>query len=180
MKHGYTLIEILVSIGILAIAAVLIVQVLFTTMHANTKTQILSDTKQNGSFALDVMSRMVRSAQLVQTSCGSGITTASSVQLTNADNTQTIFKCLSDGSSARIASVSGTGVISYLTAGTVTVSASGGSTCNDSSLAFSCPPASGIQSSLTVAFTLGRLGVTGSAYESGSSSFQSTVDIRNW
>ena len=179
-QRGFTLLEILISVGILMIVAILIVQVLFTTTHVNTKTEYLSDAKQNGNFALENINRMVRSAQTIQTSCGFGVTSASSVLLTNPDNSLTTFECLSDGTRARIASVSGNGVIVYLTAGNVTLSTSGGATCDDSSLVFSCPPASGIQNSLTFSFTLGHIGVAGSTYEVGTSSFQSTVFVRNW
>lgn len=178
-EKGFTLLEILISVGILVIVATLIVQVLFTTTHVNKKTELLVDIKQNGNFALDVIDRMVRSAQLIATSCGEGETSASSVQITNPDNYVTTLTCVSDGNVARIASESGTNRV-YLSGGNVTLSTSGGSTCNDSSLAFSCPPAGGrVQSELTVTFTLGQSGVPGSAYESGRSSFQSTINVRN-
>lgn len=181
MKKGFTLIEIIVSVGILALVSIMIVQVLFTTTHSNTKTLAVSDEKQNGDFATDIFNRMVRSAQLVQTSCPNGATSAPSAQITGFDNAVTTLECLSDGVAARVASVSAsTGAIVYLTSPTVTLSSSGGATCSDSTLSFSCPPASGIQNSVTMSFTLVRLGITGNAYQNNSVSFRSTVDVRNW
>ena len=138
-KNGFTLMEILISVGILAIVTTLIAQVLFTTTHVNKKTEILTDIKQDGNFALDVMARMVRAAKAIETSC-----TTSTASITNNDNTVTTLRCLPDGNAARIASVSATtGAIVYLSGGNVTLSASGGTDCSDSSLVFSCPPAGG-------------------------------------
>jgi prepilin-type N-terminal cleavage/methylation domain-containing protein len=178
-RQGFTLLEILISVGILTIVSTLMSQVLFTTTQVNKKTELLGDIKQNGNFALDVIARMGRAAQDIETSCDGGLPSALSARIRHNDNTETVFTCLSDGSAARIASVSGTGAVAYLSSGNVTLSVSGGATCSDSSLTFSCPPASGIQSEFTVSFTLGQLGVAGSAFESGKSSFQSTISVRN-
>src|SRR4030042_7212941 len=137
-QKGFTVMEILVSVGILAIVSTLIVRVMFTATHVNKKTGLVMDIKHNGNFALDVISRMVRSAKVINVSCAPGDETAPSVDITNPDNNITTLTCLSDGSAARIASVSGTGAIAYLSAANVTLSTSGGVTCSDSSLAFSC------------------------------------------
>lgn len=164
-RQGFTLMEILISVGILAIVGTLIAQVVFTTTHVNKKTEILTDIKQDGNFALDVISRMVRSAKSIDV-CGGG-----ELQITNPDNNVTILKC----DAGRIASESSMPTV-YLSGGNVTLSQSGESTCTDSSLAFSCTPA---KNQVTITFTLGQLGVAGSAYESGSASFQSTISMRN-
>lgn len=180
MKKGFTLLEILISVGILATVTTLMANVLFTTTHVNKKTELLGDIKQNGNFALDVTARIVRSAHAIETSCDAGMTSTPSARIRNSDNNVTVLTCLSDGDAARIASVSGTGAVAYLSGGNVTVSTSGGSTCSDSSLAFSCPLAGDdIQNELTVSFTLGALGVPGGTFESGKSSFQSTIHMRN-
>lgn len=178
-NSGFTLLEILISVGILAIVGTLIAQVVFTTAHVNKKTEILTDIKQDGNFALDVIARMVRSAKAIDVlPCALGELTGSSALITDSDNNVTTLECLSDGNAARIASESAAGTV-YLSGGTVTLSASGGTNCIDSSLVFSCPPAGSIQSQITVTFTLGQVGVPGSTYESGSASFQSTISMRN-
>lgn len=179
MKKGFTLLEILISVGILAIVATLLAQVLFTTTHVNTKTEILTGIKEDGNFALGIMARMVRSATSIETTCAQGETTATSALIRNSDNNLTTLACRSDGNVARIASVSASGVV-YLSQRDTTLSLSGGSDCTDSSLVFSCPPADGsVQNQLSIRFTLGRPGAAGSAYESGSASFQSIVGLRN-
>ncbi|MCX6792392.1 MAG: type II secretion system protein [Candidatus Gottesmanbacteria bacterium] len=164
--QGFTLMEILISVGILAIVATLLAQVLFTTAHVNKKTEILTDIKQDGNFALDIIGRMVRSAKSID-KCLLG-----ELDITNPNNNVTIFTC----DAGRIASESASHPPVYLTSANVTLSSSGGNNCTDSSLAFSCPLAEG---QVTIKFTLGQLGVAGSAYESGSAAFESTVRMRN-
>jgi prepilin-type N-terminal cleavage/methylation domain-containing protein len=178
LQKGFTLLEILISVGILVIVTTLIAQILFTTLHINTRTSALADVKQNGTFAVDVVNRMVRAANSIQTTCNMGVSSATSVQITTANNDVITILCTSDGSAARIASVSASGV-QYLTSGNVTLSTSGGVTCNDSSLAFSCPPADGVQSAVDMSFMLGKVGMGASTPESGTTSFQSTVSVRN-
>lgn len=178
--EGFTLVEILLSVGILAIVATLLAQVLFTTTHVNTKTEILTGMKEDGNFALGIMERMVRMAVSVETTCAQGEVSANGARITNPDTYVTTLTCRSDGSAARIASVSGVPeTIVYLSQANATLSVSGGADCTDSSLAFSCPPADGgVQSELVVTFILGKPGVAGSAYESGSAAFSGTIRTR--
>lgn len=172
--RGFTLLEILVSVGILAIVVPLLAQVLFTTTHVNKKNEIITNIKQDGNFALDVIGRMVRSAKSIDVCAGGDL------QITSPDNYTTTFTCVSDGNAARIASVSASWhPTMYLTSGNLTVSSSGGSTCTDSTLVFSCAPPVGIKNQAAVTFTLGKLGVSGNAYANGSASFQSTFGMRN-
>lgn len=169
---GFTLMEILISVGILAIVATLLSQVLFTTAHVNKKTEILTNIKQDGNFALDVIGRMVRSARSIDT-CESN-----KLSITNPDNNVTTIECFSDGNAARVASVSASHPTVYLTSSNLTLSDTGSPDC-PGLLTFSCLPAAGSKNQVTVTFTLGRLGSAGSAYESGSSVFKSTVRMRN-
>ncbi len=172
--------EILISVGILAIVSTLLAQVLFTTTHVNKKTEILTDIKRDGNFALDIIDRMVRAASVIETPCTVGATSTPSAKIRNPDNNVTVFTCFSDGNAARIASKSAAGAVVYLTGAAITLSTSGGSSCADSSLSFSCPPASGAtQNQVAVTFTLGQIGVSASPYESGRSAFNSTVRMRN-
>jgi prepilin-type N-terminal cleavage/methylation domain-containing protein len=172
-QKGFTLMEIIISVGILAIVATLLSQVLFTTAHVNNKTEILTDIKQDGNFALDVIGRMVRSAKSID-ACNAG-----TLQITNPDNNKTTFKCATGGNAARIASDSGSPNPPYLTGGNVTLSSAGDNNCILSSLAFSCAPAVGNKNQVTVTFTLGPVGGSGSVYESGSAAFSSTIRMRN-
>ena len=176
VHKGFTLMEILVSVGVLAIIATLLTQVLFTTVHVNKKAEILSTVKQEGNFALDVISRMIRSAKVISVPCALGDDTADSADITNPDSNVTTFEC----HEGRIASESATGSIVYLTGGNLSLSPSGTDDCINQTLRFTCPPADGsIQKQVTVTFTLGQVGESGSVYESGSAAFSSTVSMRN-
>jgi prepilin-type N-terminal cleavage/methylation domain-containing protein len=169
-NKGFTLMEILVSVGILSIVATLLAQVLFTTVHVNKKTEILSNIKQDGNFALDVIGRMVRSAKSIDVCANNDL------EIRNPDNNVTTITCFSDGKAARVASVSGSGTV-YLTGSTVTLDPGGTDVCANSYIQVSCPP--GILKQVTISFTLGPVGSSGTVYESGSAAFSDTFRMRN-
>jgi len=177
MKKGFTLIEILISIGILATVGTLVAQVLYTTTHVNTKSNLIQDLKQNGEYALGVMERSIRGATDIVNYCDISATSTTSAVIVDANDHAIQYTCVSDGTAARVASVSSSGT-QYLTGGNVTLSASGGSACGDSTLVFTCPNKSGISVPITINFTLTQLGATTSAYTSAQDSFQTTVSLR--
>ncbi len=178
LSGGFTLMEILISVGVLAVVSTLIAQVLFTTTRVNKKVTTLSDVKSSGEFALGVVERLIRSAIAMETVCDTGAETTPSARLLGAGATTTTITCMSDGTAARIASVSATGAISYLTDNSVTLNVTGTADCADSSLLFSCPASSG-PSAVTINFSLGQIGEGGGKFETARSSFQSSVSLRN-
>jgi prepilin-type N-terminal cleavage/methylation domain-containing protein len=175
MNKGFTLMEILISVGILATVGTLITQVLFTTMHANTKSTLLTDVKQNGEFAMESMNRMVRAADSIESTCAQGDATSTTAVIRDIGGSTITFSCVSDGSTARIASISASGT-AYLTGDSVTLSRTGAKTCDDSTLTFSCPDASG--TSMTIRFSLRQLGNAPDPYTGAENSFENTVNIR--
>ena len=56
-ETGFTLVEILVVIGLLAIVVALGSNMFFTTLRGSTKSKTLTIVKQNGDYALSVMER---------------------------------------------------------------------------------------------------------------------------
>lgn len=177
-SEGFTLLEIIISVVILATVSILITQVLFTTTRVNTKSGVIQDIKQNGDFALDVMSRLIRASATNITTCDVGQLTSPSMTLQTDQNTTITFQCKSDGVSARIASVSASGTY-YLTGSDVTVSATGGKTCDVSSLTFSCPAAPGVPGPVIIQFSLGPLGGDPTTFATAKTSFETTVSPRN-
>jgi len=173
--NGFTLLEILISVGVLAIVSTLIAQVLFTTTRVNKKAEILREVKGNGEFAIDVFSRLARNAVAVETVCDIGADSTPAAVFRNADNRRTTIRCWSDGTAARIASVSADTV--YISGANLTLSASGGSSCADSSLSFSCPVESGVVTPMVIQFSLGTLAEAEN--EQVRSSFQTAVTVRN-
>ena len=59
-NHGFTLIEMIVSLGIFAVVAVIALGALVQIISANKKAQTLLATMTNMNFALDAMSREIR------------------------------------------------------------------------------------------------------------------------
>ncbi len=185
-KKGFTLIEILISVSVLATVGVLIAQAFFTTTRSNTKTEILKDVKQNGDFAMDIMERMVHSAAGVTSVCQPGGTTAQSVTILNPDNGTTTFGCLYDATSSvtRIASTSALGSSQYLTSTNVTLGGSGPTPCTSSSLIFICTSGANQPPKIHIRFTLSQRwrqeGTPPDPFERGGASFQTSVSPRNY
>lgn len=83
---GFTLIEILTVVVILAIVAAIGTNMFFTILRGSTKTRVLAEVKQNGGYALNVLERTIRNAKGLS---GGG----SSITIINPDDTTTIFSC---------------------------------------------------------------------------------------
>lgn len=86
MKSGFTLVELLVSIGILAIVSLAATGLFFSSIKGSTKSEVLIKVKQNGNYALNTISSMIRNSQKVQECLASKLT------IINPDGGQTIFQ----------------------------------------------------------------------------------------
>ena len=93
LTEGFTLIELMVSIVMLAIVAVAATTLFFTAIRGGGKVGIATEVKQNGQFALAAMEQQLRSA-LNFTSCS-----ATSVTVEAKDSLELTFSCeeLDDG-----------------------------------------------------------------------------------
>ena len=61
-NKAFTLVEVLVVIGILSIAGVLVLAIFSSTLRGNNKSQILISIKQNGQSVLETMTSTIRGA----------------------------------------------------------------------------------------------------------------------
>ena len=177
-SRAFTLLETLISIGIVASVGILIAQVFFSTTRVNTKTELLKDVKQNGQYAMEVMSRMIRSSIHIETSCSTGGSTFTSLDVKNSDGNVTTLGCTFDSTVTRIASTSATSATSeYLTSSNVTL---GGSSCSDSamSLSFLCTTYIDQAPTITVSFSLSQKGTPPDQFEKASVLFQTTASPR--
>lgn len=179
--HGFTLLETLIAITIVGSVGVLITQVFFTTTRVNTKTELLKEVKQNGQFALDVMSRTMRNATKVNSVCASGGTQLSEIQIINPNGDMTTYGCQYDSSQSvsRIASSSASsGVSDFLTSQGVTL---GGVSCVDAamSLAFVCTTPPDAPAVINITFTLAQKGTPVDQFEKASQRFSTSVTLRN-
>lgn len=160
--NGFTFIEILVVTGLIAMISTLAVQVFVTTSASTTKSNLLQNIKQNGDYSLEIMTRMIQSAESIPTCTGAQ---AGSLAIVNRDGKTTTFDCAVD----RIAST-GALFTQYLTPS--------GLTCGGT-LQFLCTPRAGIPSSVKITFTLSQTGSAGKSYEAASVPFQTTVIKRS-
>ncbi|MDO8451442.1 MAG: prepilin-type N-terminal cleavage/methylation domain-containing protein [bacterium] len=172
---GFTLVELLVAVGIIGILSSVISQVFFTTTRTNSKSDILTSAKQSGDFALDVMTRLIRSATGVTTDCAAGAGfTSDAISILGPDNAITTFECLADSGSLRIASTSASSV--FLTSTNVALT---GTSCSNDSLRFTCVTSGGVPRSVRISFTLSQVGVPPDQYNQTAVPFQTSVTIRN-
>lgn len=65
MKKGYTLIELVVVIGILVVISSLVTGILYTTLRSTTKTTVTTNVSQNGSYALSTITNIITSSSEV-------------------------------------------------------------------------------------------------------------------
>ena len=178
-QSGFTLLEILVTVSVIGVMGILISQVFFTTTKINTKTELLKDMKQNGQFAMDTLTRMIRASTEITSTCSTTGTQSTSIQITNPNGQTTTFGCALDSSGAtRIASVSASAT-EYLTSQNVSL---GGSSCSSDpnmSLSFVCTSYPDQPSRIKIYYMLRQIGSNVDAYQTAKQAFETTVSVRN-
>jgi prepilin-type N-terminal cleavage/methylation domain-containing protein len=93
-NKGFTLVEILVVTGLLAVVAVVISNMFFTTFRSSTKTKALTAVKQNGDYALLVMERLIRGSKEVISSCPEvAPAVANSIRIKMLNGDEILFSC---------------------------------------------------------------------------------------
>lgn len=171
--RGFTLIEIIVSMGILGIIATMGTNLLFSILGGSAKAKVLQSVKQNGGYALSVMESMIRNARKLDYV----LSPTDAITITNPDGGITTFHCY-DSPDSLIASESGTllGVAARITGQEVKV--------DDTSCAnfFTITPGiPGVRPNLVVIqFKLIQSGVSSRPEEQTSVDFQTTVGLRNY
>jgi prepilin-type N-terminal cleavage/methylation domain-containing protein len=180
MKHkGFSLIEILVAIGILSGIVFVLSQSFFSIGRSSTKADLIKDMKQSGNFSLSIMEQMIRSSIGITSSCVPTGSTGSSVTLVNKDGNSSTFGCFLDTTKniTRIASTSASTTV-YLTSDNVTL---GGSNCSDQAmtLVITCKSDPPSKNSVGIGFTLYQAGAPVGSFNRAQTPFQITVNSRN-
>lgn len=164
-KSGFTLIEIMIVVGILGIIAVVGSGVFFSILRGSTKTKTLQMVKQNGGYAISVMERMIRNARALTSPTADS--TVSSITIKNPDSGQTTFSC--EGTPAKIASNG-----AFLLSNEVKVS-----NCNNIFEVKVGQP--GIRPAVVkINFKLSPAGTPSRPEEQAEVNFQTTVTLRNY
>lgn len=106
-RQGFTLIEIVVVAGIMALFSLTLIGVFLATVRSGGKSQLIQAVHQEGDFALKRMSSVIRGSQAV--SCN-----GSQISVTGPAGAEIVFSLVSDAGLTRVASDSGnflTGVV---------------------------------------------------------------------
>ncbi len=99
-QKGFTIIEIIVVVGILGIVAAIGTNIFFTVIRSSTKSKNINTVKQNGDHALSTMERMIRNSYAIITNsdaqiCENGMT---KIKIINSNKEETEFELVdSDG-----------------------------------------------------------------------------------
>lgn len=176
-NFGFTLLEILVSIGILAIISILLSQTFISVTRTNSKGEISREIKQNGDSAIGIMTRLIQNSLTVSSACDAAGTSANTLTIVNPDGGSSIFSCDAAGSGVtRLASASGETptTLQYLTSPDVTL----GDDCA-TALNFTCTTLPDETKSVKISFNLSQLGSIQGTYEKATAAFTTTVNLRN-
>lgn len=87
-ERGFTLVEMLVVVAIMAVAAIILVQTFSGILRGNSKSQVLGSIKQNGQSAIDTMDKVIRNAGALVCPLSSGDT----LVVQNSDGSFTRYK----------------------------------------------------------------------------------------
>ncbi len=167
--NGFTLIEILVAVGLLAIIATIGSNMFFTTLRSSGKSKNLTVVKQNGDYALAAMERLIRdSEKVIVNSDGLLCTTGmNKIKTKRLDGSEVEFSCEGEGTvTGLIASNS-----ARLTSSDVKLD----------SCSFDCSSQGDFYPQIVaIDFTLSQAAVTTRLEEQASVSFRTTVNTRNF
>lgn len=160
-KQGFTLIEMVVVVSVLAVILVTITSMLINSFRARNRADLTDTLEQNGSYILSEITKNFLGSDMAGVTCGGNSLTL----INKKDGDQTVILC-TDG--ANIASNSANTVV--LTKGV---------TASNCSQFVSCEGTPGSVSAINVSFTLSS-GAVGSGMENTDSrSFQTKVAARN-
>ncbi|KUK79541.1 MAG: transmembrane(s)proteins 12..34 [Microgenomates bacterium 39_7] len=165
-QRGFTLVELLVVVTIFAGLGVLLVNSLFSILRSNTKSELIKEIRQNGSFALDVMTKKLTSAQNPQCS-----EDESRVTFLDTSGEEITFLCDEDG---YIASASA----GIKTALTTNQTGEDKIKITLTKCSFKCETA-GTKNKVTIDFTLSQAGASSRQEDLAQQSFSKVVLVRN-
>ena len=95
-NRGFTLMEVLVVSGLMALFAITVISVFLSTLRGGSKAQLLQAVHQDGDFALKRMAAMIRNS--------TGVDCSGDFTITNVDGGSSVFSLELDDSKDRIAS----------------------------------------------------------------------------
>ena len=161
-KTGFTLIEMLVVTAVFMLLGVLLVNSLFSILKSNTKAELMKEIRQSGSYALDLMSKMITNGTITNTNCS---TANSSIIIKNPDGGETTFKCIDDP-----------GYIASNSAQLTNIQQIKISSCSD---VFQCEVVGENARKVTINFVLRQKGSSPRPEDQAKQTFQRVIMVRN-
>lgn len=99
-QKGFTLVELLAVISIFIVVGIFITSIIFATLRNTNKTNAVTAVQTNGTYAIDIMSKLIRNARALDSSVTCGTIAnpvgATSISVTNIDGSQITFSCTKD------------------------------------------------------------------------------------
>jgi len=161
-QRGFTLVELLVVVAVFAFLGLLLTNSLFSILKSNVKAELIKEIRQNGSFALDVMTKKLTGG--LNPECR--VDDHSQVEFTDASGEIITFSCEAN---AYIASKSATATIPL-------TDSTGKFKLSDCS--FTCEE-KGTYQKVKISFILSQAGEPTRREELASQSFSKVILIRN-
>jgi len=103
---GFTLVEMLVVVGIFAVLGILVTRSIILTLAGSRKSQNIIKVSENLNYSLGVIERQLRSASSITDTCPNSDT--SNINYLDQNSVQTSFSCGNSGGVGYIASGSST------------------------------------------------------------------------
>ncbi len=91
---GYTLVEVMMAIGVFALLAVLVTQTLAITLRSAKKSDSDSRVRATLDYAISIMERQLRNANSITSQCEQGGTTLSTISYVDAYGVPASFRCV--------------------------------------------------------------------------------------
>ena len=162
LRRGFTLIEMLVVVGIIAIMSTFLLNLMFTTIKSNAKSEIIKSVKQNGDYVLGVMGYFIRNSKTLDPADCTG----SQFSVVMDDENETVFSCSGVGTDdGYIASNS-----ARMTGTKVTLSL-----CS-----LTCSQTGNSAPAVSISFTLTNLSTATKKEDQASTNFSTTVSARTY
>lgn len=160
MKNkGFTLMELMLTVGILGMITVTVTAMFFRAFRGSSKTDTVVTLDQNAQLSLSLMERFVRNGKGVTVNGGECPASGDSLEIANWDGGETIFN-LSNGQIASNGAVVNEEIVVV------------------SNLNFSCVRIEGIPDQITITFDAQRSDAGGGAETTAS--YKSVVSLRNY
>ena len=177
-QRGYTLIELLAVMIVMVTVGLIVATILVSALRGNNKTNVISDIRQNGNYAIVQIGRMIEFAQRFAGVSTNGVSYTTNcvgqsgvqykyVKIIAFDNGETVLSCNFSSNPPTIAS----GSASLIDTNRVSLSSDCHFTCSQNT--FSEAPVVG------VSFTLSQKNVSGFFENRASIPFETSVIMRN-